>query len=251
MNSRLTVHYDVSYRSELSMKIDVWSDVYCPWCYIGKRRLEKALDQFEHRDQIQIVWHSFQLDPNASNESTSTTNELLAKKLGRSLKEIEAKQAQVTALAAEEGLEYHFDKAVPGNSFDAHQLIHLAATHNLQAEMKERLMKAYFTDGLSVSNRDSLVQLAVEVGLNAEEVRRMLEGQEYAADVYQDVRDAMEIGIHGVPFFIFDEKYAVSGAQQTELFLTALERTWQEFHQPLQVIAAQDTGVCDDESCAI
>ena len=233
------------------MKVDIWSDVYCPWCYLGKRRLEKALDQFEHADQVEIVWHSFQLDPNASNESTSTANELLAKKLGRSVREIEAMHAKMTDLVAEDGLEYHFDKVIPGNSFDAHRLLHLAAKHNLQDEMEERLMKAHFTDGLSVHNGEALVQLGTEVGLDSEEVRGMLSSDAYADDVHQDIRDAMEIGIHGVPFFIFGGKYAVSGAQRTELFLQALNQMWQEFHPKLEVIAGQDGEVCDDESCAI
>ena len=233
------------------MKVDIWSDVYCPWCYLGKRRLEKALTQFDHRDQVEIAWHSFQLDPNAPKESTGSVNELLAKKMGRSLKEVETMQARLIALAAEEGLDYHFDTAIPGNSFDAHRIIHLAATHGLQGEMKERLMKAYFTDSVSVSNEESLIQLATEVGLDANEVRDVLKSDAYADEVYSDIRNAMELGIHGVPFFVFNDKYAVSGAQQTELFLTALERTWKDFYQPLEVIAAQDTGVCDDESCAI
>lgn len=233
------------------MKVDIWSDVYCPWCYLGKRRLEKALTQFEHRDQVEVIWHSFQLDPNAPKESSSTTNELLARKMGRSVKEVETMQARLTNLAAEEGLEYHLDRAIPGNSFDAHRLVHLAAKQGLQGEMKERLMKAYFTDSLSVGKADVLVQLGTEVGLDADEVRAMLESDAYADEVYQDIRAAMEIGIQGVPFFVFNDKYAVSGAQQSELFLTALNRTWKDFYQPLEVISAPDSAVCDDESCAI
>jgi len=233
------------------MKVDIWSDVYCPWCYLGKRRLEQALANFEHRDQVEVVWHSFQLDPDAPKKSSSTQNELLARKMGRNLKEVEAMQARLTALAAEEGLTYHLDTAIPGNSFDAHRLVHLAATYGLQDAMKERLMKAYFTDSLAVSDEDVLVQLGVEVGLDAAEVHDMLSSSAFAKDVNSDIRLAMEIGIHGVPFFVFNDKYAVSGAQQTEVFTTALERTWQEFYKPLEVIAATDSRNCDDGSCAI
>src|SRR5689334_19184231 len=182
------------------MKIEIWSDIACPWCYIGRRRLETALSQFEHRDQVEIIWRSYQLDPNAPRENTMTVNENLAHKYGMSLKEAEAKHAQVTALAAQEGLDYHFEKAHPVNSFDAHRLIHLAAHHGLQGQMKERIQKAYFTDGLTVSDPDTLVQLATDVGLDADETRQMLQSDTYAAQVRADVQRARMIGINGVPF---------------------------------------------------
>jgi predicted DsbA family dithiol-disulfide isomerase len=234
------------------MKIEIWSDIACPWCYIGRRRLEHALEKFEHRDHVEIVWRSFQLDPNAPRQYPGTVNDMLARKYGLSLPEAEARHAQITALAAAEGLDYHFERARPGNSFDAHRLVHLAAHHGLQGEMKERLQKAYFTDGLSFSDHDTLVQLAVEVGLDAEDTRRMLASDAYAAEVRTDIWQAQDIGIQGVPFFVFDDKYAVSGAQRCELFLSALERAWADSHPVLQMMTdTQEAPTCDDDTCAV
>src|SRR5258708_12991676 len=152
-----------------------------------------------------------------------------------SREESEAMHEKVTALAAQEGLDYHFELAHPVNSFDAHRLIHLAAHHDLQGEMKERLQRAYFTEGALMTDPDTLVRLAVEVGLDADETRSMLASDAYADDVRADIRRARALGINGVPFFLFNEKYAVSGAQPLELFLTALDRTWQEFPQAVQL----------------
>jgi predicted DsbA family dithiol-disulfide isomerase len=232
------------------MKIEIWSDIACPWCYIGRRRLENALAQFEHRDQVEVIWRSFQLDPSAPREYDGSINQMLAELKGIDTHRAEAMHAHVTALAAQEGLDYRFDSVRPGNSFDAHRLIHLAARHGLQSEMKERVQKAYFTDGLSYSDPDTLVRLAVEVGLDADEVRQMLAGSDHAADVRADIRRAQMIGISGVPFFLFDEKFAVSGAQPAELFTTALERAWAESHPVVQLMgASDDAGVCTDETC--
>lgn len=233
------------------MKIEIWSDIACPWCYIGRRRLESALAQFDHRDQVEVIWRSFQLDPSAPREYNGSINQMLSEMKGIDLRRAEAMHAHVTALAAQEGLDYRFDLVRPGNSFDAHRLIHLAAHHGLQSEMKERIQKAYFTDGLSFSDPDTLVQLAVEVGLDAHEVRQMLARNDYADDVRADIRRAQMIGISGVPFFLFDEKYAISGAQPAELFTTALERAWADSHPVMQLMGADaDAGVCTDESCA-
>src|ERR1700755_1445815 len=144
------------------MKIEIWSDIACPWCYIGRRRLETALAQFEHADEVEVIWRSYQLDPSAPREYAGSINDMLVEKMHINKQRAEAMHAQVTMLAAAEGLEYRFDRVRPGNSFDAHRLIHLAAHHNLQSEMKERLQKAYFTDGLSFSDPDTLVELATD-----------------------------------------------------------------------------------------
>jgi predicted DsbA family dithiol-disulfide isomerase len=210
------------------MRVEIWSDIACPWCYIGRRRFEKALDQFEHREQVEVIWRSFQLDPNAPRDYAGTVNDLLAQRYGMSQEKAESLNAQVSALAAQEGLEYHLDRAHPVNSLDAHRLIHLAADHGLQGQMKERLQKAYFTEGLVVSDLDALVKLAVEVGLDADETRQILQGSLYSDAVRADVRRAQMIGVNGVPFFVLDEKYAISGAQPVEIFLTALERAWKD-----------------------
>ena len=213
------------------MRVEIWSDVVCPWCYIGRRRFEKALDQFEYRDQVEVIWRSFQLDPNTPREYPGSIFDMLMQMHGLSRERSEAMHAQLTELAAKDGLDYRFDRVRPANSWDAHRLLHLAAHHGVQSVMKERLQRAYFTDGLSISDPGTLVQLAVEIGLDAEETRRMLEDpQAYADAVRSDIRKARVLGISGVPFFVMDEKYGVSGAQATELFLEALERAWADAH---------------------
>ena len=239
------------------MKIEIWSDIACPWCYIGRRRLEHALDEFEHRDQVEIVWRSFQLDPSAPKEYPGTLNDMLVDLKGISHQQAEMMHKRVTDLAALEGLDYHMDIARAGNSFDAHRLIHLAAHHGLQGEMKESIQKAYFTEGQSFSDHHTLVKLATEVGLDADEVRAMLKGNDYADAVRADIRKAQMIGINGVPFFVFENKYGISGAQPSETFTLALERTWNEFHPLIEVVNAgnstdsAEAGACTDDTCAV
>lgn len=234
------------------MKVEIWSDVVCPWCYLGKRRFEAALAQFTHRDQVEIIWRSYQLDPNAPRTSGETLNEMLAKKYGMSTRQAAANHDRLTALGAEAGLEYHFERAKPGNTFEAHRLIHLAASKGLQDVVKERLLKAYFTDGAAIGDSETLVQIVSEVGIDADEARAVLAGDAYAGEVRADERRARALGIHGVPFFALDEQFGVSGAQPTEVFLKVLEHAWAESH-PLITVGgdSEDSGVCDDESCAI
>lgn len=235
------------------VKVEIWSDVACPWCYIGKRRFEAALAHFEHRDEVKIVWRSFELAPDAPNTSEDTLNEMLAKKYGMSLQQAINANARVTSLAAAEGLDYHLDKARYGNTFDAHRLIHLAAEYNLQDAMKERLLKAYFTDGLAIGNIDILVELAAEIGIDSDKARTVLESDAYAADVRADEMRASAFGISGVPFFAFDEKYGVSGAQPTNVFSEVLAQAWAEARPQLINVAGttNDAAVCNDDSCAI
>lgn len=235
------------------MQVEIWSDVVCPWCYIGKRRFEAALANFKQRDQVEVVWKSFELDPHAPSTSEDTLNQMLARKYGMSEEKAAAANQRVTILAAQEGLDYHLDQAHPGNTFDAHRLIHFAASRGLQGEMKERLMHAYFSEGQPIGDRETLVKLGAEVGLDAEEARAVLAGNEYSDEVNADKREASLLGISGVPFFVIDEKYGISGAQPTELFQQALEQAWSESHPLIQVRApsAEDTGSCDGESCAL
>ncbi len=235
------------------MQVEIWSDVVCPWCYIGKRRFEAALANFKQRDQVEVVWKSFELDPHAPSTSEDTLNQMLARKYGMSEEKAAAANQRVTTLAAQEGLDYHLDQAHPGNTFDAHRLIHFAASRGLQGEMKERLMHAYFSEGQPIGDRETLVKLGAEVGLDAEEARAVLAGNEYSDEVNADKREASLLGISGVPFFVIDEKYGISGAQPTELFQQALEQAWSESHPLIQVRAssAEDTGSCDGESCAL
>jgi predicted DsbA family dithiol-disulfide isomerase len=208
------------------MKVEIWSDIACPWCYIGRRRFEKALHQFEHQDQVEVIWRSYELDPSAPRDFTGSVNDMLMQHYGITREKAENANERVIKLAAMEGLEYHLDLAHPVNSFDAHRLIHLAAKHNRQSEMKERLQKAYFTEGAVVSDPETLIRLAGEVGLDQDETRSMLEGDAFMAAVQKDESRARELGIDGVPFFFFDESTSVYGAQPVEVFTTALENAW-------------------------
>ena len=234
------------------MQIEIWSDIVCPWCYIGKRRFEAALAKFAHRDQVKIVWRSFELDPDAPRATDGSLNDMLAKKFGISPARAAAMNAHVTSLAAEEGLDYRLDQAKHGNTFDAHRLLHLAETHELQAAAKERLMAAYFTEGRSISDADSLVSLGVEIGLPADDIRATLESDAYADAVRADERRAQMLGITGVPFFVFDGKYGVSGAQPSATFLDVLEQVWAEGHSLTLVNAGTtEAGFCEDGSCVV
>jgi predicted DsbA family dithiol-disulfide isomerase len=236
------------------MKVEIFSDVACPWCYIGKRRFETALGQFEQSGQIEINWRSYQLDPAAPRNSGLGLNELLAQKYGMSIQQAAAANERVTTLAAEEGLDYHLEKTRYGNTFDAHRLIQLAADRQLQNEVEERFFKAYFTEGLALDDPETLVKLVSEVGLDASEARAVLAGDKYADEVRSDIEEARELGIQGVPFFVIDEKYGISGAQPTEVFKKALDQIWAESHPASKLVSvtgAEGGDSCEGDSCAI
>lgn len=237
------------------MKVEIWSDVVCPWCYIGKRRFEAALDRFEHREDVEVVWRSFELDPSAERTGgPGGATERLATKYQVSVDQARQMQQRVADAAAGEGLEYQLAKAVPANTVDAHRVIHLAARHGLQGEMKERLLRAHFIEGEPVGEVDTLVTLAAEVGLDADEVRRTLESQELVEAVRADEAEARALGISGVPFFVIDRRYGVSGAQPSEHLLEALQTAWNESH-PLAMVSpaagASDAEACGPDGCAI
>jgi predicted DsbA family dithiol-disulfide isomerase len=202
------------------LTVEIWSDVVCPWCYIGKRRFEAAVAQFD--GDVEVVWRSFELDPGAPATREHSAAEHLASKYGMSVEQAEASHAQMTELAAQEGLEYHFEKARGGNSFDAHRLIHLAHAHGKQAEAQERVMRAYFTEGVPIGDREALFALGDELGLV--DARAALESDEYADAVRADELLAQQIGIQGVPFFVLNRRYGVSGAQPAEVLVQALEK---------------------------
>jgi predicted DsbA family dithiol-disulfide isomerase len=204
------------------LTVEIWSDVVCPWCYIGKRRFEAALVDFPH--EVEYTWRSFELDPGAPPTREHSASEHLAAKYGMSLEQAQASHAQMTDLAAQEGLEYHLENARGGNSFDAHRLIHLAAAHGKQDEAKERLMRAYFTEGVAIGDREALVALAADIGLDPDEARSVLESDAYADAVRADEQLAHRIGINGVPFFVLDRRLGVSGAQPAEVLVQALEK---------------------------
>jgi predicted DsbA family dithiol-disulfide isomerase len=211
-----------SFLYRVGMRVEVWSDVVCPWCYVGKRRLESALERFEHRDEVEVVWRSFELDPHAPRRREVSAAEHLAQKYGMTAEQVAASWARLTALAEAEGLEFHLDRALGGSTFDAHRLIHLGAEHGLQDEVKERFLRAYFTESLPVGESQVLDGLAVEAGLPPAEVAEVLASDLYAAEVREDERRARLLGITGVPFFAVDERYGISGAQSAELLLEAL-----------------------------
>ena len=215
------------------MRVEIWSDVVCPWCYLGKRRFEAALARFDQADEIEVVWRSFELDPGAPELREVSSLEHLAQKYGMSEEQVHASWKQLTELGAAEGIEYHLDRARSGNSFDAHRLIHLGAAHGLGDETKEALLHAYFTDCEPIGDAAVLERVALAVGLPADEVRDLLAGDRFAAEVRADQQQARDYGIGGVPFFALDGRYTISGAQSTELMLEAIETAWAE-HVPVE-----------------
>lgn len=210
------------------MVIEIWSDVVCPWCYIGKRRFESALERFERRDAVEVVWRSFLLDPSAPRRPSETTREMLARKYGVTLEQADAMQARVVSLAAREGLRYRIDLTRHESSVDAHRLLHWSKAQGLQDALKERLFAAHFVEGLSISDAATLSRLAAEVGLDSGEASAVLAGDAFADAVRADIDRAVRLGIRGVPFFLVAERYGVSGAQPAETMLEALRTAWTE-----------------------
>ena len=205
------------------MQIEIWSDIACPWCYVGKRRFEQALARFEGRDAVEITWRSFELDATAPARQQEPQAVLLARKYRVPLAQAEAMNARMAAEAAKEGLDFHFERVQVGNTFDAHRLIHLAAAHGRREATVERLFRAYLTDGDALGDRDVLVRLAADVGLAPEVARETLASDAYADAVRADEARAREFGISGVPFFAIDERYGLSGAQPADTILAALQ----------------------------
>lgn len=204
------------------MKVEIWSDVMCPFCYIGKRKFEIALNQFSGKDKVEIEWRSFQLNPNLKTEPDKSINEYLAESKGWTLDYTRKANEHVTTIARQVGLVYNFDKAVVANSFDAHRLSHLAKKYGMQNQTEEKLFSAYFTEGKNTADHETLVQIGTESGLNSEEIRTMLKGKDFEDAVRRDIYYAQQLEINAVPFFLFDEKYAVTGAQESETFLRVL-----------------------------
>jgi predicted DsbA family dithiol-disulfide isomerase len=237
-----------------AMNVEIWSDVVCPWCYIGKRRFERAVASFGHPDEITLTYRSFELDPDAPLQRAGTQAEHLASKYGMTIAQAEQASEQMTQRAAADGLEFRFDLIRGGNTFDAHRLLHLAKDHGLQPELKERLMRATFTEGLPIADKPTLVRLATEAGLPAAQVQAVLDGDAYADAVRADEQQAARYGITGVPFFVADGKYAVSGAQPPEVLMQLLQRAYDESSQLTPVAVATDgdsDASCDGDSCPV
>ncbi len=211
------------------MKIEIWSDVMCPFCYIGKRNLEQALAQFANSDKLEIVWKSYQLDASVPETATESYEAYLVKRKGLSATQVQGMLQNVTKMAREAGLNYDFDKAVIVNSRKAHQLIQFAKTRNLGDEMEERLFLAYFTEGKNIADTDTLAQLGVEIGLDANELQTAFTDEQYVYMMTQDIQEARQIGVNGVPYFVFNRKYAISGAQPPQAFLETLRKSFEEW----------------------
>lgn len=232
------------------MKVEIWSDVVCPFCYIGKRKFEKALQEFAHRDEVEVVWHSFELTPDFQPIPGQNSYESLAANKGISVAEGKSMSDYVTQAAKEVGLAFHFDRAIPANTFKAHQLLHFAAAKGIQDQAKERLFYAYYTEGQNIGDPDTLVKLATELGLDADEARHALHTDAHAEAVRRDEHHAQQINVRGVPFFVFEDKYAVSGAQPSELFAEVLEKVHAEF-KPAQptLVSVGDGPACGVDGC--
>jgi predicted DsbA family dithiol-disulfide isomerase len=234
------------------MQVEIWSDVVCPWCYIGKRRFERALEEFPHTDEVTVTYRSFELDPGAPAERAGSHTEHLARTYGITVERAEQMHTHMTEVAAADGIEFRFDLLRGGNTFDAHRLLHLARAHGRQLELKELLLRATFTEGQPVADKDVLVRIAGEAGIPTEEAQAMLASDAYSDDVRADEQQAARYGITGVPFFVVDGKYGVSGAQPSDALLQVLERAYAE-STPLTLVsgAAGNAAACDGDACAV
>jgi predicted DsbA family dithiol-disulfide isomerase len=228
------------------VNVEIWSDIACPWCYVGKRRFEAALEAFEHRDEVTVTWRSFELDPAAPRERGGDRAAHLAEKYGVSVERATEMQDHMTRVAAGDGLEFRFDIARSGNTFDAHRVLHLAAEHGLQDAMKERLMRAYLTEGELIGDPEVLERLAAEAGVPRAEAAEVLASDRFAAEVREDERAAAQLGIHAVPFFVVDRALGASGAQPPEVLGEFLRQGW-EARPKLAVVADGET--CGPDGC--
>ncbi len=238
------------------VRVEIFSDVVCPWCAIGKRRFEAALARFEHADEIDVIWRAYELDPGAPARREGDQVERLAQKYGMTHEQAAAANGRLTATAAVEGLDFHFERAQSGNTFNAHRLLHYAQSvgAGVQDALKERLFVAYFTEGAAIGDPETLLRLATEVGLDPSECSDILAGDRYADEVRNDEREALELGVTGVPFFVVDGKFGIPGAQDAHTILDVLNRAWTRAH-PLEVVIADGAttgaGVCEGDSCAV
>lgn len=235
------------------MKIEIWSDIMCPFCYIGKKHLETALSQFNETGDIDVTWKSYQLDPYIPrNPEHKSTYQYLAESKGISEDDAKQMTAGVAQLAAKAGLTLDFEHALVANSFDAHRLVHLAQTRGLADMVKERLFQAHFTAGKDINNREVLIAIGTEAGLMADEIVAMLDSNRFADEVAHDIREARDIGVRGVPFFVFNRKYAVSGAQPPEVLLQTLEKSfaeWRAEHPKVTLTVTEGPTCSPDGQC--
>ncbi|WP_068598974.1 DsbA family oxidoreductase [Vaginella massiliensis] len=223
------------------MKIEIWSDVMCPFCYIGKRHFEEALSKFDNQNQLEIEWKSFLLDPTIPANSTENQIDYLVQRKGMSREQVATMLANITQMAKDAGLNFDFEKIITANSTQAHRLIQFAKTKGLADELKERLFEAYFTDGKNIADPKILTELGVEIGLDKEELQNAFDDEIYLYQMKQDIQEAQNIGVRGVPFFVFDRKYGISGAQPAEVFLETLEKSFGEWKEKNPSIELQNS----------
>lgn len=231
-----------------TLKLEVWSDIACPWCYVGKRRLEAALKRFQHRSEVELVWRAFELDPGAPRERSRDVShvEFIARKYGMSTAQAQKSTDHLVQLASAEGLSFDFTNIRSGNTFDAHRLVHLGLERGRQDAVKERMLKAYFEQGELMSDHGTLVRLATEAGLDPAEATDLLAGDSFKTEVRTDEAEARDLGITGVPCFVFDRRFGVSGAQSSEVMLNALEKAWLERAVTPKF---EEGAVCGPEGC--
>lgn len=213
------------------LKIEIWSDIMCPFCYIGKRKFEMALADFKHVHELEIVWKSYQLSPNMKTVPGKSIHQYLSEHKRISLGEATAMNNQVADWARQVGLQYNFDKSIPANTFMAHRFSHLALHCGLQNEAEEKLFSAYFTEGKNIDDLETLVRIGTEIGMEAHSVKEVLESDKYADAVRNDIQEAYSLGLRGVPFFVFDREYSVSGAQDSKVFLNTLEKAYDSWRK--------------------
>lgn len=233
------------------MKIELWSDFGCPFCYIGKKRFENALNKFPQKDKVEVSYKAYQLNPNAPKEMKGAANVNFAKGHGTTPEKATEKFAMFVQQAKTVGLTYRYDIIQLTNTFDAHRIAKWANSFGKEAVLTDRFMKAYFTDGLNIADHNVLLNLAKEVGLDEVEAKKVLSTKQYADQVNNEIQEGRQVGVQGVPFFVLENKYGISGAQQEEYFLQALNHIWEE-QKSLESIGEADHGhVCDDESCSL
>ncbi|MBL4678469.1 MAG: DsbA family oxidoreductase [Mucilaginibacter sp.] len=232
------------------MKVEIWSDVMCPFCYIGKRRFEEALAQFPHKDKVEIEWKSYQLNPDMKTDLSVSHTQYLSNIKGWTEDYVHQMDAHVTQMAAEVGLTYNLESAVVANSFKAHRFGHLAKQHGLGDAAEEALFKAYFTDSKNTDDDATLIELGVSIGLDAGLVKEILTSDAFTDDVRRDIAEAQQLGIRGVPFFVMNDKYGVSGAQPAPIFTQTLEKAFEEWGQQRPALEVIDGPVCGpDGNC--
>ncbi|MDQ0636763.1 putative DsbA family dithiol-disulfide isomerase [Pedobacter sp. W3I1] len=238
------------------MKVEIWSDVMCPFCYIGKRHFEQAIEKLPFKNEIEVDWKSYQLNPEYHNTNNETVYDYLSRSKGMPIEQAKQMTKQVVDMAASAGLTMDFDANIPANTFNAHRLIHLAAKHNLQDLAEEKLFEAHFVNSKNIGETNVLIDLAVEIGLDKDEAESVLNGNEFAEAVRYDIYESQNLGIRGVPYFVMDRKYGVSGAQPVQAFTDALTKSFTEWKesQPktrLTSLNKNDDAVCDENGCEI